>query len=107
MSELLTLVVYLRAKPGKEEELGQRLMALVAPTKAEAGCFAYELHRSNDDPQTWMLYESWKSRADLDLHLQMPYLKDFFGVLDELLREDMTMHFFTAVPAQQVALAPA
>lgn len=95
MSEPLTLVVYLCALPGKEDELGRRMMALVAPSQAEAGCLAYELHRSNDDLHTWMFYETWTSRADLDLHLDMPYLKDFLGGVNELLREDMTVHFFT------------
>jgi len=35
MSEPLTLIAFLRAKPGAEEELGRRLSALVEPTRRE------------------------------------------------------------------------
>ena len=38
MSEPLTLIAFLRAKPGAEEELGRRLSALVEPTRRARRC---------------------------------------------------------------------
>ncbi len=37
MSELLTVIAQIRAKPGQEARLRQQLRGLVAPTRAEAG----------------------------------------------------------------------
>jgi quinol monooxygenase YgiN len=53
MSQQLTLVALIRAKPDKSEELGRRLLALVEPTRKEVGCINYDVHRSNDDPSLW------------------------------------------------------
>lgn len=95
MDKPLTLVAFIRAKPGAEEELGKRLRALVEPTHQEPGCVNYDLHRSNDDPALWMLFENWRSQRDLDLHFETPYLKDFLTRADEVLGEDMDLRYFT------------
>lgn len=84
MSEPLTIIVRVRAKPGQEPRLRQELQRLVAPTRAEAGCIDYELHQSQTDPALFALYENWVSQAALDEHFQTPYLKAFFKVLPEL-----------------------
>jgi len=84
-SKMVTAVAVARAKPGQEDELGRRMMALVAPTLAEAGCINYDLHRSNTDPAVWMFYENWRSQADLDAHMQSRHFKDFFSRAGEVL----------------------
>jgi quinol monooxygenase YgiN len=94
----LTLLAELKAKPGKTAELAQRLQALVAPTRAEAGCLGYVLHRSSDDPDLFVLYEQWRSRHDLDLHLATPRLVDFFARMPRLLAVEVSMRFFQVVP---------
>lgn len=91
----LTLIAFLRARSGQEEELGRRLTALIEPTRAEAGCVDYHLHRSNEDAAVWALYENWRSPADLDAHFQTPYLKDFVARKDEVLAEEMDLRRFS------------
>lgn len=95
MPSELTLVAFLRAKPGQSEELSRRLNALVEPTRAEAGCINYDLHRSNEDETVWMLYENWRSAADLDAHFETPYLKEFVARRAEVLEGDMDLRRFT------------
>jgi quinol monooxygenase YgiN len=97
MSEQLTLIAFLRAKPGADAELGRRLSALVEPTRLEPGCIDYQLHRSNSDPGLWVLYENWRSQADLDLHFQMPYLRPMLADFPQLLRGDMELHYLHKV----------
>lgn len=97
MPEQLTLIAMLRARPGGEEELGRRLAALVEPTLQESGCLGYQLHRSNSDRALWVLYETWRSQADLDLHFQMPYLKDMLADFPRLLRQEMELHYLRKV----------
>src|SRR5260370_37310399 len=84
MSEPLTLVVRVRAKSGKEARLRQEMQGLLSPTRAEAGCLRYDLHESKSEPGWFLLYEMWKSEADLDSHFQTPYLKAFFQMAPEL-----------------------
>jgi quinol monooxygenase YgiN len=84
-SQMVTAVAIARAKSGQEDELGRRMMALIAPTLAEPGCIAFDLHRSNTDPAVWIFYENWRSQADLDAHMQSQHFKDFFSRADEVL----------------------
>lgn len=69
-----TVIGILRAKPGKRAELRAILEGFVAPTRREQGCIDYHLHVSDADPDLFMFYENWRSRQDLEEHLEMPYL---------------------------------
>lgn len=80
----LTVIAFLKAKPGHAEELGRRLNAVVESTRKEPGNVNYDLHRSNDDPDVWALYENWVSPDALETHFAMPYLKDLLGNLHEV-----------------------
>ena len=72
-----TLIAFLKGKPEKRNELLQVLRDFVKPTRAEAGCVEYHLHVSDADPNLFFFYENWRSKRDLDEHLDMPYLKVF------------------------------
>jgi len=69
VSEQVTLVAYLKPRPGKEAETRELLLSLVGPTREEAGCIDYHLHRSNTEPCVFLFYENWRSQKDLDDHL--------------------------------------
>ncbi|MDP9434515.1 MAG: antibiotic biosynthesis monooxygenase [Actinomycetota bacterium] len=83
--DLLTVIAHMRAKPGKEQDLRDALVALVEPTSKEAGFVNYDLHESTQQPGLFYLYENWESEAQLDEHLAAPHLQEFAGRLDELL----------------------
>lgn len=46
----VTNIAFIRAKSGRGDDLGDRLMELVEPSRDEAGCINYDLHRSEADP---------------------------------------------------------
>jgi Antibiotic biosynthesis monooxygenase len=48
--ELLTVIAFMRAAPGKREELKAALEALIEPTKQEDGYVNYDLHQGVEDP---------------------------------------------------------
>jgi quinol monooxygenase YgiN len=91
----LTLVAFLRAKPGLGEELGRRLFNLYQNSRGESGNINYDLHQSNDDPEVWMLYENWRLPSDLDVHFTFQYMKDFVATLDEVLEGEMDLRRFS------------
>jgi quinol monooxygenase YgiN len=95
MSAPLTLIARLRGKPGQESRLLQELQRLVATTRAEPGCIAYDLHQSQADPALFMFYEVWKGQADLDAHFQTPHMKAFGKIGQELLEGEMDLTKWT------------
>jgi quinol monooxygenase YgiN len=83
----LTVVARIKAKPGMEERVKEELLALVAPTRREPGCINYDLHQALDDSSQFIFYENWRSKDDLDKHLQMSYLQAFLGKVDQILAQ--------------------
>ena len=77
----IILNVHFQAVPGHEKKLGAELHDLVAPSREEPGCLAYELHFDPEDPSKFMFYEKFASQAALDLHLATPHLKRFQNYL--------------------------
>ena len=73
----LTGVAKLKPKTGAEEDLAALCRGLVAPTRAERGCIAYDLHRSSDDPGLFLFTESWESRPLWEEHMKSPHLAAF------------------------------
>jgi quinol monooxygenase YgiN len=97
MSELLTLIARVRAKPGQESRLREEMKGLVAPTLLEPGCLGYDLHESNTEAGLYLFYETWKSDADLDLHFQMPHMVAFLAKVPELVEGSIELSKWTKV----------
>jgi quinol monooxygenase YgiN len=93
MGTKLTVVGKIKAKPGMEEKVKEELLALVPPTRTEPGCINYDLHQALDDKSSFVFYENWLSKKDLDEHLQMPYLQAFLSKAEHLLAQpvDITL----------------
>ncbi len=88
MSEL-TNAAFFTARTGRSEELGARLLELVAPSRSEPGCLRYDIYQSVDDPNAWFVYEDWRSRADFDAHMSTPYVTAFLSQVPELCAADV------------------
>src|ERR1700745_955831 len=81
----VTLTVILRAKPSQEILLEAELRALVGPTRREEGCLTYDLHRSADVPDAFLLHEVWASRETHHMHTQTPHFIRWNARKDALL----------------------
>lgn len=95
----LTVIATMRAKPGKEADLQEHLLRLVPQTRTEAGCIDYDLHRLQDDPSVFVMYENWVDRGELDKHLQMPYMRAFGAALPDLLRSPLELQLLDTLSA--------
>ncbi|VTZ59392.1 putative quinol monooxygenase [Sinorhizobium medicae] len=93
----VTNIAFIRAKPGSSERLGQRLLNLVVPSRAEGGCINYDVHRSADDPNLWCVYENWRSEEDLSSHFQMPHMQEFVADLPGLVDGELDLRAFKMV----------
>ncbi len=83
MSEVV-VVVTLRAKPGKDQEMAAALTAGSPETHTEDGCLVYAMHQRVDDPLSFAIVECWASQAHLDAHLELPKVQEMIGTLDGL-----------------------
>lgn len=83
----LTVVATLKAKPGREAEVRQVLLALIPPTRQEPGCLNYDLHQAIGDPATFLFHENWASKQHLDDHLARPHLQALLARAEELFAE--------------------
>ena len=86
--DLLTVIAYMKAAPGKEAELKAALEALIEPTSKEEGYINYDLHQSVEDPGRFFFYENWESAEHLDAHLAAPHLVHFAEIMAGLLDEN-------------------
>lgn len=83
--QAVTLMVILRAKEGQQALLEAELRALVAPTRKEDGCLAYDLHQNADAPGAFLLHEVWASREHHRAHTQTPHFLRWNARKDALL----------------------
>lgn len=85
MSEQLTIIAKLRAKPGMESRVREIFGALRTPTHQEDGCVYYEFHQSSENPRDFMFYENWASSAHLDAHMKTPHFQAAFKISPDIL----------------------
>lgn len=83
--DLLTVVAYMKAAPGKRDELKSELEVLIEPTAKEEGYVNYDLHQGVEDPDVFIFYENWESAEALDAHLATPHLVHFADIMGGLL----------------------
>jgi quinol monooxygenase YgiN len=81
----VSVLVWLRAKKGKEVPLERQLKTLASASRNEPGCLAFALHRSAAHPGDFFLHEIWSSEAALGGHRQTPHFKRWAGVQGAIL----------------------
>ena|SRR5947209_9518416 len=93
----ITVFARIKAKQGMADQVKERLLALIPPTREEDGCIIYELHQSADDETLFMFYENWASRAALEAHLKQPHLEETVRATSDLLAEPPLIQVFDRI----------
>ncbi len=70
----LHVIAHIRARAEHIDAVRDVLMGYVEPTRAEAGCFVYDLYQDRSDPTHFTFVESWLDQASLDAHSRSPHL---------------------------------
>ncbi len=97
MTSILRVTATFRSKPGKEAEVLAGLQTLIEPTRAEAGCIRYDLHRHISEPGVFLFDEEWRSKEDLDLHFTQPHILNLREILPDLLAEPRELNLWYPV----------
>ncbi|HMT07781.1 MAG TPA: putative quinol monooxygenase [Pyrinomonadaceae bacterium] len=91
MNNNLTLVAKLKVKDDAVEQIKAAALAIVEPSRAEAGCISYDVHQSVEDPTVFAWYETWTDKAAIDQHFEYDYVKNFFATVNDLAAEPPTI----------------
>jgi quinol monooxygenase YgiN len=67
-----TLLFRLQVKEGTREMFEAAFAKANKATHIETGVLAYELNRDAEDATSYIMYERWKSLADLEAHVRTP-----------------------------------
>jgi quinol monooxygenase YgiN len=93
---MTTIAVVARIKARKDslETVKRELLAMIEPTRKEAGCLEYYLFQDNDDPSVFVFCESWESAAILEKHKDTDHYKRYaanvFGLIEERVVNKLT-----------------
>lgn len=93
----IVIIARLKAEEGLEEDLLTELRSLVEASQKEEGCIQYTLHRLEDVPTDFLIYEIWKSPKSLDEHTLQPHYLNFSLKAASMLAEQPTIDKFEKV----------
>jgi len=79
-----SVVAEVRARPGKEKQLRDATLTLVAQVRAEPNNLLYFLHEDREAPGHFVFYEIFASKADFEAHNATPHVQAWFAKLPEL-----------------------
>jgi quinol monooxygenase YgiN len=79
-----SVVAEVRAKPGKERELREATLGLVAQVRAEPNNLLYFLHEDREAPGHFVFYEIFASQADFEAHNATRHVQTWFAKLPDL-----------------------
>lgn len=81
------LVVTIKPRPERRAEAEAQLQSMRRNSLTEPGCVFMHLVQPQDDPDTWVMLEMFRSRSAWDEHMRQPYNVEGNAVLADLLRE--------------------
>ena len=79
-----SIIAEVRAKPGKEAELREVTLPLVALVRSDPKNLVYFLQENRTAPGHFIFYEMFATKEDFEAHNAMPYVKDWFAKLPTL-----------------------
>ena len=83
----LFLVVTIIPRLDRLEEAEAQLQSMRRNSLREPGCVFMHLVQPQDDPESCVMLEMFRSRAAWDEHMQQPYNTEGNKILEDLLRE--------------------
>ncbi|WP_016908380.1 putative quinol monooxygenase [Streptomyces xiaopingdaonensis] len=70
------VVARYRTLESREQEVLELLDRAAAATRTEPGNLAYRVHQGAEDPRTVLLYEEYRTEADLAAHWASEHFRD-------------------------------
>jgi quinol monooxygenase YgiN len=85
--EPLFLVVSIKPHPDRLADAEAQLQSMRQKNLTEPGCVFMHFLQPENDSDTWVMLEMFRSRAAWDEHMRQPYNTEGNKILEDLLRE--------------------
>jgi quinol monooxygenase YgiN len=82
---MLIITAKVTIEKGKSDEFLDAYHWMKPKVLDDPGAIVYELHRSADDPDTFMFYEQYENREAFDYHLSTDHFKALAARIDPLM----------------------
>lgn len=79
----LNIIATITIKPEYHEAFKPIFKRLVIGSRAEHGCVRYELNQSIENPNIYIVVETWQSKQAIDLHNTTPHFVEFANFAKE------------------------
>lgn len=79
----LNIIATITVKPEFYDAFQPIFKRLVAGSRAETGCVHYELNQSIDNPNIFIVIETWVSQQAIDFHNTTPHFVEFANFAKE------------------------
>jgi quinol monooxygenase YgiN len=76
MSEHVSVVVKITARPEAVAAMGNVVLALADSSRKEDGCIRYDVLQNSAEPHVFVLVEEWASAAHLGAHNLTPHVHE-------------------------------
>ena len=80
-NEKVIMLIEAKIQPARRAELIEAARQYLPLVRAEPGVEAFYLNARQDDPNAFVFYEIYKSKAAQDFHLQQDFTKKFLAIL--------------------------
>lgn len=97
MTQQVTIIATLHARPGQEAALAARMRTMIEATRQEQGCVLYDMHRAEDDPASFIMVEYWRDAAALELHFASSHMAALGADLPQLVDRPVEIRRFGPV----------
>ena len=91
----IRIIARLIARPDAIDALRAECLAMLEPTRKEAGCVRYELLANIANPAEFTFVEEWADQAAIDAHMATPHLKGLVANTQALLAEPLDVRLYT------------
>jgi quinol monooxygenase YgiN len=95
--ETVTLFVKVAAKTHSVAKALGALLDDVNGARTEAGNLTMEFYKADGQPNTFYLFERWKSKEELESHFAQPYTAGAFDLQKSDLTEAIQMNYLTSL----------
>jgi quinol monooxygenase YgiN len=94
---MITIVAKNTVQPGSAQAFIDAAQPLIAASRAEAGCGAYDLYADVSDPNVLTFIEQWQDEAAIATHNATPHFTSIVPVLGQFAAAEMDVRLYRQV----------
>ncbi len=98
---MITVVATIKAQPGKEKEIEKALAAMIPQVESEEGTLEYVLHRAQNDPLKFLVYEKYRDQEAFSFHSSTPAIKELFKTVGPLIDGSPSIEMYEIITSKK------